>query len=90
MTSHQPDITIKSLFPSMNDSEANQAEDNMAAYLALMIRIYERISEDSEALAKLRRELQAMRCGQPSLTDPEGSLTLSQRSNPTEHSPLNP
>jgi hypothetical protein len=83
MKSYPPDITIKNLFPGMDDAEARRAEDNMAAYLALIIRIYERISEDPDALSELRKDLADTGGGQPSLTTSEGSLTLSQRSNPT-------
>ena len=35
-----------------------EAEENIEQYLAVVIRIYNRISADPEALAKLRRELQ--------------------------------
>jgi hypothetical protein len=51
--------TIKSLFPTLTDAEAREAEENVAAYLALVIRVYKRISQDPQALAELREALYA-------------------------------
>jgi hypothetical protein len=53
-----PDYTIRSLFPSLTEEQSNEAEENLEQYLAVVIRIYNRISRDPEALAELRRELQ--------------------------------
>ncbi len=55
--------TIRGLFPSLNDSEASEAVDNFDAYLALIVRIYDRISADPESLAELRAALAANREG---------------------------
>ena len=53
-----PDNEVSSLFPSLTVEQSKQAEENIEQYLAVVIRIYQRISRDPEALAALRRELQ--------------------------------
>ena len=53
-----PDNEVSSLFPSLTVGQSKQAEENIEQYLAVVIRIYQRISRDPEALAALRRELQ--------------------------------
>jgi hypothetical protein len=72
--------TIRGLFPSLNDSEASEASDNFDAYLALIVRIYDRISADPESLADLRAAMAAHREGadEPAaiLTDCEESLSI--------------
>lgn len=71
---------IPALFPSLNDREASEASDNFDAYLALIVRIFDRISADPEALAKLRAALAAHREGSDDpdaiLTDGEESLSI--------------
>jgi hypothetical protein len=54
----RPDSNTRSLFPSLTEEQSKQAEENIEQYLTVVIRIYNRISRDSEALAELRRELQ--------------------------------
>jgi hypothetical protein len=51
--------TIKSLFPALSDADAREAEENLAAYLALVIRVYQRISQDPQALAELQKSLRS-------------------------------
>ena len=72
--------TIRGLFPSLNDSEASEGADNFDAYLALVVRIYDRISGDPEALTELRAALAARREGLDGLgvilTDHEESLSI--------------
>jgi hypothetical protein len=53
-----PDNDIRLLFPCLSEEQSKEAEDNIEQYLAVVIRIYNRISRDPEALAELRRELQ--------------------------------
>jgi hypothetical protein len=36
-------VTIKELYPALTDSELVEAEDNLERYLALVLRIFERI-----------------------------------------------
>lgn len=55
--------SIRDLFSALNDSEASEATDNFDAYLALIVRIYDRISADPESLAELRAALAAHREG---------------------------
>ena len=52
-------IDIKRLFPQLDQEQLKQAEDNLELYLAVVLRIYQRISLDPEALAELRRDLEA-------------------------------
>ena len=72
--------TIRGLFPSLHDSEASEAADNFDAYLALIVRIYDRISADPESLAELRAALVAHREGSDDrggiLTEHEESLSI--------------
>jgi hypothetical protein len=53
-----PGNNIKSLFPSLTEEQSKEAEENIEQYLAVVIRIYQRVSRDPEALAELRRDLQ--------------------------------
>jgi len=55
--------SIRDLFSTLNDSEASEATDNFDAYLALIVRIYDRISAHPESLAELRTALAAHREG---------------------------
>lgn len=50
----QEQSEIRSLYPSLSEAEAWKAQENMASYLALVARIYQRIAEDPQALAELR------------------------------------
>ncbi len=61
--------TIKSLFPELSETEVRDAEQNVDAYLALVIRVYKRISQDPKALGELRKAL---------YSDVENPLTNSQ------------
>ena len=56
---NEPVITMKQLYPQLPDGELKIVEENLEQYLAVVIRIYQRISLDPEALAELRADLQA-------------------------------
>jgi hypothetical protein len=40
-------ITIKELYPALTDSQLAEAEDNLERYLALVLRIFERIGMET-------------------------------------------
>jgi hypothetical protein len=48
---------IQSLYPDLSLQELRRAEENLEGYLALVIRIYTRISQDPNSLAELRAAL---------------------------------
>jgi hypothetical protein len=54
-----PQPTIQDLFPTLTPDEVKRVEENLDAYLALVIRVYTRISQDPQALAELRAALYA-------------------------------
>jgi len=54
-TNLQP--TISDLFPGLELEQAGRADQNIEAYLALVVRVYSRIKQDPKALAALRRAL---------------------------------
>ena len=39
-------ITIKQLYPSLSEAELKVAEENLTAYLALVLRIYRRLERE--------------------------------------------
>jgi hypothetical protein len=67
----KPEPTIRNLFPSLTPEEATRAEENIEAYLALVIRVYTRISQDPQALAGLRAASHS-----PHEPIPEDALTV--------------
>jgi len=75
MRTPESQSNISALYPELSVAEAWEAADNMRAYIAVIIRIYKRVSADPEAVATLREDLAA-------LTDPTTSSTLqAERSN---------
>lgn len=46
--------TIRELYPHLSDEQLREAEDNMEQYLALALRVYERIAADPAAYAQFR------------------------------------
>ncbi len=59
MNSPNPEPTIQTLFPDLTPEEAKRAEENIEEYLALVVRVYTRISREPQALAELRALLYA-------------------------------
>jgi len=47
-------ITIRDLYPHLNEEQLKEAEENLERYLELSIRIYERIRNDPQAYAAFR------------------------------------
>jgi len=47
-------ITIRNLYPDLNEEELKEAEENMERYLELVLRIYERIRGDPEAYSAFK------------------------------------
>ena len=50
----KPPITIRDLYPELCPEELCEAEDNLDRYVALMVRMYERIRQDPEAYARFK------------------------------------
>lgn len=73
-TSQLPDITIKDLYPHLNDEELKEAEDNLDRYVELVLRIYERVESDPNAYAQFK-----------ALTALRPAPRLEERSKLTEH-----
>ena len=48
---------FRAVFPALVESEVAEAADNFDAYLAMILRIYDRISADPKTLAELRAAL---------------------------------
>ena len=40
--------TIRKLYPDLNDAELLQAEDNLDRYLALVLRVFERLESETD------------------------------------------
>ena len=57
MSTSSPEPSIQALLPSLTPEDARRAEENVEAYLALVIRVYSRIRQDPQALAELRAAL---------------------------------
>jgi len=53
----KPPISLEHLYPGQTSEWYAEAQDNFDAYLALIIRIYDRIRADPEAYALLQAEL---------------------------------
>jgi hypothetical protein len=70
MSSHKsPPITIRDLYPALTPEDCRRAEENIEGYLSLVIRMYNRISQDPKLLAELREALH--------LNEPETSAEVS-------------
>lgn len=46
--------SFRELYPNLNDTELAEAEENFARYLEVVLRIYDRIQGDSDAMERLR------------------------------------
>ena len=60
-----PTPTIRDLYPNFTEQELAEAEDNLERYLALVLRIYERIQADPESYAHFRaltEKIRAVSC----------------------------
>lgn len=51
---NKPTITIRNLYPYLNDEQLKEAEENLTRYVELVLRIYERIQKDPEASTRFR------------------------------------
>ena len=49
------EVTIKDLYPHLNDDQQREAEENLNRYVALVLRVYERIRTDAAAYKRLKR-----------------------------------
>jgi len=52
--SNDPPVTIRDLYPHLNDEQLKEAEENLERYLELTLRIYDRIRQDPEAYARFK------------------------------------
>ncbi len=48
------EITIRDLYPDLNEEQLKEAEDNLERYLDLVLRIYERIVNDQHDYSAFR------------------------------------
>lgn len=46
--------TIADLYPQLNEEQLKEADENLREYVALALRIYERICSDPEAYAEFK------------------------------------
>jgi len=53
-TDKEKDITIRDLYPHLNEEQLKEAEDNLERYLELVLRIYERIQKDPQAYSAFK------------------------------------
>jgi hypothetical protein len=57
--------SIRDLYPDFSEKELAAAEDNLERYLALVLRIYERVQTDPESYARFRaltEKIRAVSC----------------------------
>lgn len=47
-------LSIRDLYPRLNDEQLKQAEENLQRYLELAPRMYQRIRQDSDAYAHFK------------------------------------
>jgi hypothetical protein len=47
-------ITIRDLYPDLDDEQLKEAEENLQRYLELTLRIYDRIRQDPDAYARFK------------------------------------
>jgi len=52
--SNEPAVTIRDLYPHLNDEQLKEAEENLDRYLELTLRIYDRIRQDPDAYARFK------------------------------------
>ena len=48
------DLSIRDLYPRLNDEDLKEAEENLKQYVELELRVYERIFADPEAYARFK------------------------------------
>ena len=48
------DISIRALYPRLNEEQSKEAEENLERYLELVLRIYERIQKDPQAYSAFK------------------------------------
>ena len=48
------DLSIRDLYPRLNDKDLKEAEENLKQYVELELRVYERILADPEAYARFK------------------------------------
>ena len=68
----QKPITLRALYPRLSDAQLNQAEANVRCYLAVLMRIADRLNADACPASD----------AEPSLTSCHTNANIPQRSNP--------
>lgn len=48
------EITIRDLYPDLDDEQLKEAEENLERYLKVVLRIYNRVRQDPEAYAQFK------------------------------------
>ena len=51
---NEPVITIDKLYPNLSETELKVAEENIIAYLGLILRVYTRLEQDESAFAEFK------------------------------------
>ena len=75
-------LTIRDLYPEMNDAQLAQAEQNLRRYVQIISGIYERLKADGKSWPGLAENT----LGRTDLTlRPTSSNILTERSKPTNH-----
>jgi len=60
----EPDLTIRDLYPHLNDEQLAEVEDTLERYLALVLRIFERRETEAESPGdRLTQDTGAVACG---------------------------
>ena len=52
--------TIRDLYPRFNEQELREAEDNLDRYLALVLRIFERLESESQQTDQLTSSISTL------------------------------
>lgn len=61
-----PTPTIRDLYPHLSEKELTEAEDNLDRYLALVLRIFERVESEADPQADLLTpHIGALGCNSP-------------------------
>ena len=61
----KPSLKIKELYPTLSEAELAQAEDNLERYLALVLRIFERIEAETYPQPTLTDDIGTLPCTPP-------------------------
>jgi hypothetical protein len=75
------EITARDLYPHLNEEQLKQAEENLERYIALQLRVYDRILADPEVYAGFKVLTSAK---EGSTIDPKRSNPPSQLNTPSE------